>query len=71
MSHIVLRVLFLKNVVKKNDTVVLIDSNLKKFIISTDQKTDKIKGVGVIDPSIFIGKERGKNLFSCKFITDI
>ena len=49
----------MKKVVEKNDIVVLIDSNLKKFIVDTDGKTDKIKGVGVIDPSILIGKEYG------------
>lgn len=52
----------MKKVVEKNDTVVLIDSNLKKFIVDTEGKTDKIKGVGVIDPTILIGKEYGKQI---------
>jgi len=52
----------MKTVVEKKDAVVLIDSNLKKYIIDTTGKTDKIKGVGVIDPSSLIGKEYGKQL---------
>ena len=48
--------------VKKNDTVVLVDSNFRKFILDTNGKTDKYKGVGVVDPSIFVGKEYGKQL---------
>ena len=46
--------------VKKSDTVVLIDSAFRKFLIDTNGKTDKIKGVGVIDPSILIGKQYGE-----------
>lgn len=49
----------MKKVVEKNDIVVLIDSNLKKFIVDTDGKTDKIKGVGVFDPKILVGNEYG------------
>ena len=52
----------MKNVVKKNDIVVLIDSNIKKFIVDTNGKTDKIKGIGVFDPKILIGNEYGKQL---------
>ena len=51
----------MKQVVEKNDIVVLIDSNLKKFIVDTDGKTDKIKGVGVFDPKILVGNEYGKH----------
>lgn len=48
--------------VKKNDTVVLIDSAYRKFFVYTNGKTDKIKGVGVIDPSTLIDKTYGKQL---------
>ena len=48
--------------VKNDDTVVLIDSNYKKYIIDTNGKTDKYKGVGVIDPSSFVGKIYGKQI---------
>ena len=50
------------NKVKKDETVVLIDSNYKKFLVNTNGKTDKIKGVGVIDPSTLVGKNYGKQL---------
>jgi tRNA (adenine57-N1/adenine58-N1)-methyltransferase len=48
--------------VKKDDAVVLIDSNYKKYIIDTNGKTDKYKGVGVIDPSTLVGKIYGKQI---------
>ena len=48
--------------VKKSDTVVLVDSAYRKYFVDTAGKTDKIKGVGVIDPSILIGKEIGKQI---------
>ena len=48
--------------VKKDDTVVLIDTNYRKFLVDTRGKTDKIKGVGVIDPSTLVGKKYGKQL---------
>ena len=50
------------NKVKKNDTVVLIDTSCRKFIIDTSGKTDKVKGVGVIDPSTLVGKNYGEHL---------
>jgi len=50
----------MKKKVEKSDIVVLVDSNYKKFIVDTDGKTDKIKGVGVIDPKILIGANYGK-----------
>jgi tRNA (adenine57-N1/adenine58-N1)-methyltransferase len=46
--------------VKKGDKVVLIDNSLKRYFVDTNGKTDKIKGVGVIDPSILVKKEYGK-----------
>ena len=48
--------------VKKDEIVVLIDNNYKKYLISTSSKTDKYKGIGVFDPSILIGKEIGKQI---------
>ena len=48
--------------VKKDDTVVLIDTNYRKFLVDTRGKTDKIKGVGVIDPLTLVGKKYGKQL---------
>jgi len=48
--------------VKKDETVVLIDENYNKYLISTSSKTDKYKGVGVFDPSILVGKEIGKQV---------
>jgi tRNA (adenine57-N1/adenine58-N1)-methyltransferase len=52
----------MKKYVQKNDVIVLIDSNFKKYIIDISSKIDKIKGVGVLDPSSLIGKEYGKKL---------
>ncbi len=40
--------------VKKQDTVVLIDSSFRKYIVDASGKTDKIKGVGVIDPGSLV-----------------
>jgi len=48
--------------VKKDETVVLIDSNYRKYMINTNEKTDRFKGVGVIDPKILVGKEYGKQI---------
>ena len=48
--------------VKKGETVVLIDSNYKKYLIGTEGKTDKVKGIGVFDPKILIGTEYGKQI---------
>jgi tRNA (adenine57-N1/adenine58-N1)-methyltransferase len=49
----------MKQVVNQNDTVVLVDENLKKIIVDTNGKVDKIRGIGVIDPKILVGKEYG------------
>lgn len=51
-----------KDIVKQSDVIVLVDSNLKKIIIDTTSKTDKIKGVGVYNPSNLVGKEYGKQI---------
>lgn len=48
--------------VKKGETIVLIDSNYKKYLIETEGKTDKYKGIGVFDPKILIGIEYGKQI---------
>ena len=45
--------------VKDNETIVLIDEKERKYILNTSQKTDKYKGVGVVDPKIFVGREYG------------
>ena len=46
----------MKKKVEKGDVVVLIDTKLQKFIVDTNGKTDKIKKVGVIDPSCLVGE---------------
>jgi len=48
--------------VLKGESLVLIDSSYKKFIIDTNDKTDKFKGVGVIDPSSLVGKNYGEQI---------
>jgi tRNA (adenine57-N1/adenine58-N1)-methyltransferase len=48
--------------VKSNDSVVLIDTTFRKFLIDTNGKTDKIRGVGVIDPSSLVGKKYGEQI---------
>jgi tRNA (adenine57-N1/adenine58-N1)-methyltransferase len=50
----------MKSVVEDNDIVVLIDDSLRKIIVDTAGKTDKIRGIGVIDPKSLIGKEYGE-----------
>ena len=46
----------------KGDILTLIDSNYRKYIINTEDKTDKYRGVGVIDPSTLIGKIYGEQI---------
>ncbi len=48
--------------VKENDVIVLIDSNLKKYIVEISGKTDKIKGIGVLDPKTIMGKNYGNKI---------
>ncbi len=50
----------MNSVVEKNDVVVLIDENYRKYIVDTTAKTDKIKGVGVLDPQSLLGRDYGK-----------
>jgi tRNA (adenine57-N1/adenine58-N1)-methyltransferase len=52
----------MKQIVKQNDIVVLIDENLRKIIVDTSGKTDRIGGIGVIDPKNLVGKEYGQKL---------
>jgi tRNA (adenine57-N1/adenine58-N1)-methyltransferase catalytic subunit len=49
----------IKTNVEQNDVVVLVDETLRKIFVDTAGKTDKIKGIGVIDPKILIGKTYG------------
>ena len=44
------------------ESVVLIDSAYRKFIIDTNGKTDKFKGVGVIDPGSLVGNRYGEKI---------
>ena len=48
--------------VKKSDVVVLIDDSDKRYFVDTAGKTDKIKGIGVFDPAILVGKRIGSNI---------
>jgi tRNA (adenine57-N1/adenine58-N1)-methyltransferase len=48
--------------VQKEDVVVLIDTTFRKFIVDTNGKTEKIRGIGVINPSILVGREYGKQI---------
>jgi tRNA (adenine57-N1/adenine58-N1)-methyltransferase catalytic subunit len=50
----------MKRMVQQNDIVVLIDENLRKILVDTSGKTDKIRGIGVIDPKTLVGKEYGE-----------
>ena len=52
----------MSEIVEKGKRIVLIDETYRKYIISTDDKTDKYKGIGVIDPKIFIGKRYGEQI---------
>ena len=52
----------MNDTVQKTDLVCLIDSTSKKFLLSTDATTNKIKGIGVIDPKILIGHHYGTQI---------
>jgi tRNA (adenine57-N1/adenine58-N1)-methyltransferase len=52
----------LKSIVEQNDIVVLVDESLRKILVDTGGKTDKIRGIGVIDPKILVGKTYGEKL---------
>lgn len=48
--------------IKKNEVVVLVDNCFRRYFINTSGKTDKIKGVGVLNPDDLIGLEYGKQI---------
>ncbi len=52
----------MKKIVEHNDIVVLVDESLRKIIVDTAGKTDKIRGIGVIDPKTLVGKTYGEKL---------
>ena len=52
----------MKQSVAQGDIVVLVDESLKKILVDTNGKTDKIRGIGVIDPKTLIGKIYGEKL---------
>ena len=48
--------------VQAGDRVVLVDESLRKILIDTTAKTDRIGGVGVLDPSSLVGKTYGSQI---------
>jgi len=48
--------------VVKGESVVLIDSEYRKIIINTKDKTNRFKGIGVIDPISLVGKYFGEQI---------
>ena len=52
----------MKNCVEKKDVVVLVDSEYRKYLVDTSGKTDKIKGVGVLDPGSLVGIQYGTQM---------
>ncbi len=52
----------MKQTVEQNDIVVLVDENLRKILVDTNGDTNKIKGIGVIDPKTLVGKQYGERL---------
>lgn len=52
----------MKRIVEQNDIVVLVDESLRKILVDTAGKTDKIRGIGVIDPKTLVGKTYGEKL---------
>jgi tRNA (adenine57-N1/adenine58-N1)-methyltransferase len=52
----------MKKCVKKNDIIVLIDEKYQKIFVNTAGKTDRIKAVGVLDPSTLVGKQYGTRI---------
>ena len=52
----------MKTIVEHDDVVVLVDESLRKILVDTSGKTDKIRGIGVIDPKTLVGKTYGEKL---------
>jgi tRNA (adenine57-N1/adenine58-N1)-methyltransferase len=52
----------MKKTVTTNDIVVLVDEKLRKIIVDTSGKTDKIRGIGVIDPKTLVGTKYGTKI---------
>jgi len=51
-----------KRVIKKGETVALVDEKQRVYLIKTTDSTDKYKGVGVFNPSDLIDKEYGSKI---------
>lgn len=49
----------MKQIVQADDIVVLIDENQKRYFVNTQDSTLKIKGIGVFDPHMLVGKTIG------------
>jgi tRNA (adenine57-N1/adenine58-N1)-methyltransferase len=49
----------MNSLVNKGESIVLIDQNIKKYIIEITDKTDKYKGIGVFNPISLKGKKYG------------
>jgi tRNA (adenine57-N1/adenine58-N1)-methyltransferase len=52
----------MKKKVLKGESVVLVDSTYRKIIIDTNDKTNKFKRIGVIDPISLVGKYFGEQI---------
>ena len=46
--------------VKLNETVALIDSSNRRYLLVVQDETDKFKGIGVFNPASLVGKQYGK-----------
>ena len=48
--------------VKKDEMIVLIEDSERRYFVDTSGNTDKIKGIGVFDPKILVGKRMGSSI---------
>ena len=46
--------------IKINETVALIDSSNRTYLLLIEDRTDKFKGIGIINPKNLVGKQYGK-----------
>jgi tRNA (adenine57-N1/adenine58-N1)-methyltransferase len=46
--------------IKLNETIALIDSSYRRYLLVVQDKTDKFKGIGVFNPTSLVGKQYGK-----------